>query len=309
MVSPKISGAGSLLKREREKKGLSLDQLSQITKLRKQYLEALEDEKFDNLPSPVYVKGFIRSYAQGLGIDAKEAISLYEHIAPDEEEVPKPLTVLKEPKSKIAYFIIPLIAVLVFGIYTLVDFKDLFPPYLPSTGHEEKGPEPAPEQVSVPENQEFNSSFLGIDKYEDMPSEQGIESEETRENGDLQADSHIQDIPVEKTALAQPAMPPEPVVDDPALSAPAANMLVLKGIVNMRTYIKIYADDNPPKEYIFRPGSRPQWVAGEGFYLVVGNAAGIEFDFNGIRTTGLGPVGKVIRISFPEDFKPEIYGN
>jgi len=292
MVSPKISGVGSLLKREREKRGLSLDQLFQITRLRKFYLEALEDEKWDNLPSPVYVKGFIRSYAQGVGIDAQEAISLYERIAPAEEEVPIPLKVLKEPKNKIPYFIIPLIAVLVFGIYILVDYKDLFPPDLISTVQEEKEPEPASEQEIY---------------ITDHGQENGLR--QTGGPEQLQAGNNIQDIPVEKAVIAQPAMPPEPAVHALALPLPASNGLVLTGIVNMSTYIKIYMDDNPPKEYIFKPGSRPQWVAREGFFLVVGNAAGIEFDFNGKRTTGLGPIGKVIRISFPEDFKPEIYGN
>lgn len=292
MVSPKISGAGSLLKHEREKKGLSLDQLSQITRLRKHYLEALEDENWDNVPSPVYVKGFIRSYAQGLGIDSKEAISLYEHIASADEEIPKPLTVLKEPKNKIAYFIIPLIAVLVFGAYLFIDLKDLFPPDLPSASQEEKVQEPPSEQEIYIADQEKDSG-LG----------------QTGGTEQLQADNYNQDIPVEKSAIVEPAMPPEPVVDDSALYIPASNGLVLTGIVNIRTYIKIYVDDNPPKEYIFRPGSRPQWVARKGFYLVVGNAAGIEFDFNGKRTTGLGPMGKVIRMSFPEDYQPEIYGN
>jgi hypothetical protein len=279
MVSQKISGVGSLLKRERGKKGLSLDQLSQITRLRKFYLEALEDEKWDNLPSPVYIKGFIRSYAQGVGIDAKEAISLYEQIAPAEEEAPKPLAVLREPKSKIPYFIIALIAVLVFGIYTFVDFKGLFPPDLKSTVQEEKRPQPASKQ----------------DIYiADNGQESGLK--QTGGSEQSQADNYIQDIPVEKAVIAQPDLP-----------LPASNGLVLTGIVNMSTYIKIYMDGNPPKEYIFKPGSRPQWIAREGFFLIVGNAAGIEFDFNGKRTTGLGPIGKVIRISFPEDFKPVIY--
>jgi cytoskeleton protein RodZ len=292
MVSPKISGVGSLLKRERGKKGLSLDQLSQITRLRKYYLEALEDEKWDNLPSPVYIKGFIRSYAQGVGIDANEAISLYEHIAPAEEKVPKPLAVLREPKSKIPYFIIALIAVLVFGIYTFLDFKDLFPPDPEPTVQEEKRPQPASKQETY---------------IADHAQESGLRQADSPERA--QADNYIQDIPYKKAVIAQPAVPPKPVVQSSDLPLPVSDGLVLTGIVNMSTYIKIYMDDNPPKEYIFKPGSRPQWIAREGFFLVVGNAAGIEFDFNGKRTTGLGPIGKVIRISFPEDFKPVIYGD
>jgi cytoskeleton protein RodZ len=76
----------------------------------------------------------------------------------------------------------------------------------------------------------------------------------------------------------------------------------------LRTYIRIYVDDNPPKEYIFQPGSRPQWIAEKGFDILVGNAGGIEFDFNGERITDLGEIGKVIRISFPEGFESGIYG-
>jgi cytoskeleton protein RodZ len=85
--------------------------------------------------------------------------------------------------------------------------------------------------------------------------------------------------------------------------------LVLTGIVNMRTYVKIYVDDNSPKEYVFRPGSRPQWTAKKGFNIILGNAAGMEFDLNGKRMKDFGKLGKVVRLSFPEDFRPNVYGD
>ncbi len=292
MGSPKESGVGSLLKGEREKRGFNLDQLSQVTRLRKHYIEALEDENWDNLPSPVYVKGFIRAYAQGLGFDAKEAISLYESIAPVEKEIPKPLTGLKETKRRVAYFIIPLIAVLVLGIYIWLDYKDFFLPDLPLTSQKEKGPTPAPEQGMSPIEERQDSSPGGEGGSEELPP-----------------DNSIQGPPVKEAALDHTAGPVTSVIDRSIPVPPGSVELILTGIVNMRTYIKIYIDDNLPKEYIFQPGSRPQWVAREGFYIVVGNAAGIEFDFNGKRITDLGPPGKVIRISIPEDFESKINGN
>jgi cytoskeleton protein RodZ len=292
MGSPKESGVGSLLKGEREKRGFNLDQLSQVTRLRKHYIEALEDENWDNLPSPVYVKGFIRSYAQGLGFDAQEAISLYEGVATVEEDIPKPLTGLKEPKSKVAYFIIPLIAILFLGIYMLLDYKDFFLSDLPLTNQEVKGPAPTLEQGMSPVVQGQDSSPGGTGEPEQLPT-----------------DNPIQGPPVEDTVVNHPAGPVESVIDYSIPVPPGTVGLVLTGIVNMGTYIKIYVDDNPPKEFIFQPGSRPQWTASEGFYLVVGNAAGIDFDFNGKKITDLGPPGKVIRIRFPEDFEPEINGN
>jgi len=292
MGSPKESGVGSLLKGEREKRGFTLDQLSQVTRLRKHYIEALEDEKWDNLPSPVYVKGFIRAYAQGLGFDGKEAISLYEGIATVEEDVPKPIAVLKEPKSKIVYFIIPLIAVLVLGIYLFLDYKDFFLSDSPLTSREEKVPAPTLQLGMSPVDQGQDSRPGGTGEPEELPT-----------------DNPIQGPPVEEAVLDHPSQPVESVVNYSIPVPPGTVGLVLTGIVNMSTYIKIYVDDNLPKEFIFQPGSRPQWIANKGFYIVVGNAAGIEFDFNGKRITDLGPPGKVIRIRSPEDFEPNIDGN
>ena len=71
----------------------------------------------------------------------------------------------------------------------------------------------------------------------------------------------------------------------------------------MRTWIKICVDDQGPKEYIFQPGSRPQWKAKEGFYVIIGNAAGIEFDFNGKILEDIGNLGQVVKLRLPEDFK------
>ena len=111
--------------------------------------------------------------------------------------------------------------------------------------------------------------------------------------------------PEEESARASVVEPPS----NQATPEPAADadMLVLTAIVNSRTYVKIYVDDNQPKEYIFRPGSRPQWMAREGFDIRVGNAGGIEFDFNGKRIKDIGKSGKVVRVRLPEGFESPLY--
>jgi len=78
---------------------------------------------------------------------------------------------------------------------------------------------------------------------------------------------------------------------------------VLTGHVEDRTWIRICVDDQEPKEYIFQPGSRPQWKGVEGFNILVGNAAGVWFEFNGERYENLGELGKVVRLKLPPDFK------
>ena len=53
------------------RKELDFPELEQGTKIRAKYLRALEDEAFDQLPGPTYVKGFLRTYADYLGLDGQ----------------------------------------------------------------------------------------------------------------------------------------------------------------------------------------------------------------------------------------------
>jgi hypothetical protein len=78
---------------------------------------------------------------------------------------------------------------------------------------------------------------------------------------------------------------------------------VLKAVVEGRTWIRITVDDEEPREYIFQPGSRPQWKAKKGFDLVIGNAAGIEFEFDGQSMENLGELGQVVRLKLPEGYE------
>jgi cytoskeletal protein RodZ len=62
---------GSSLREARLRQGLDFPELEQATKIRAKYLQALEDEQFDLLPAQTYVKGFLRSYAEYLGLDGQ----------------------------------------------------------------------------------------------------------------------------------------------------------------------------------------------------------------------------------------------
>ncbi|MDR7101999.1 RodZ domain-containing protein [Croceicoccus sp. BE223] len=62
-------GVGGTLKAERERQGLSLDEMGERTKIAKRHLLALEEGRFADLPGKTYAIGFARSYARALGID------------------------------------------------------------------------------------------------------------------------------------------------------------------------------------------------------------------------------------------------
>jgi hypothetical protein len=68
---------GSSLREARLRQELDFPALEERTKIRPKYLRALEDEQFDILPAPTYVKGFLRSYAEALGLDGQPFVDEY----------------------------------------------------------------------------------------------------------------------------------------------------------------------------------------------------------------------------------------
>ena len=68
---------GSSLRDARLRQNLDFPELEERTKIRPKYLRALEDENFDILPAPTYVRGFLRSYAEALGLDGQPFVDEY----------------------------------------------------------------------------------------------------------------------------------------------------------------------------------------------------------------------------------------
>lgn len=62
---------GASLREARTRQGLDIDAMEQRTKVRAKYLRYLEDERFDQLPGETYTKGFLRVYADALGMDGQ----------------------------------------------------------------------------------------------------------------------------------------------------------------------------------------------------------------------------------------------
>ena len=68
---------GETLKRERELRKISLREVSEATKIGLKYLEALEGNRFDQLPGGLFNKGFIRAYAKFIGLDGEAMVNSY----------------------------------------------------------------------------------------------------------------------------------------------------------------------------------------------------------------------------------------
>ncbi len=73
-----MEGIGGILREARQKKGATLDQIEETTKIKKRYLLALEHEEWDRMPGKVYAKGFLRTYARYLGLDEQALGDMFE---------------------------------------------------------------------------------------------------------------------------------------------------------------------------------------------------------------------------------------
>jgi Helix-turn-helix domain/RodZ C-terminal domain len=77
---------GSSLRSAREHQQLEFSDVERATRIRSRYLQALEEDRFDVLPGTAYVKGFLRSYADHLGLDGQRFVDEYNARFPPEEE-------------------------------------------------------------------------------------------------------------------------------------------------------------------------------------------------------------------------------
>ncbi len=79
---------GEFLRRERELRGIALEEVAEVTKISRRYLEAIEEGQYSSLPGDAFVRAFIRAYAQSIGLDPVETMLMYTQARPSLEPFP-----------------------------------------------------------------------------------------------------------------------------------------------------------------------------------------------------------------------------
>ena len=145
------------------------------------------------------------------------------------------------------------------------------------------------------------------------PSEGGaaISAEEIQVRGPSSGRTDVGALP-ETTPPLEEASHREENVGVPASGAPgpvesnpeaAKSGHTLKAKVRESTWLKIFIDNAPAKEYLLRPGSQQEWKAGEGFEILIGNAGGLDLEYDGKKVEPLGGPGKVVRLRLPKGYQ------
>jgi cytoskeletal protein RodZ len=89
-----MESPGKFLKKERETRNISLEEISKVTKVKEHYLKAIEEDRYELLPAAPYVKGFLNVYARYLTLNPKDIVLRYENylkslIPPEPIELPQ----------------------------------------------------------------------------------------------------------------------------------------------------------------------------------------------------------------------------
>src|ERR1700681_4304904 len=79
---------GESLKREREMRGVSLEEISAATRIATRFLQAIENEQWDQLPGGVFNRGFVRAVAHYLGLNEENIVAEYVLAVNDRQSVP-----------------------------------------------------------------------------------------------------------------------------------------------------------------------------------------------------------------------------
>ena len=121
-----LETVGQDLRKARQLRGEELAQISRVLKIRKDHLDALEESNFDALPGRAYTIGFVRSYAEYLGLDGKAFVARLKTETAGRGEVakegPVPISAPRDrkwPQGTVIFAVILILAV-IYGIYYLV---------------------------------------------------------------------------------------------------------------------------------------------------------------------------------------------
>jgi hypothetical protein len=162
-----MSEFGDRFKKARQSRGMSLDQISSETRIGIRFLQAIENEDFNLLPGGIFNRGFIRSFAEHVGIDAEQALVEYERLVGRREPVEESASTTPQATDShktqkrllpIAVGVLLLVFIIVFGLSrqtqnSVVQSQEPVPgepPILNVTPPPPRPAEPTPAKPSAP---------------------------------------------------------------------------------------------------------------------------------------------------------------
>ena len=294
---------GDKLKREREMRRITLDEISESTKIPRRYLESLERENFESLPGGVFNKGFVKAYARFLGLDEEQAVADYVAVA-KEESAPEdqfPLEIHEKPDRELnpRKSQLPLIAAVVALVGVLGGYAAWRSKVRPTENSEIT-------VASASQSEGVKTGASTPEKYADTAAAEanitGAKPEQIAKARPLD----FKQTPVAATPVKQVARveAPATIVDgstpDPARTRPAQSKKNFFVVIKAKedAWISVVADGRRVSHGTLRANKQRFVRADKEIIITTGNAGGLEMSFNGKPLGAIGSESEARTLMF-----------
>jgi cytoskeleton protein RodZ len=146
----RLTDFGARFKKARESLGVSLDQIAIETRISTRFLKAIENEEFQLLPGGIFNRGFVRAYAERVGLDPDQAVADYERLSEyrePAETVTAPPAASRKTDKHLYPIVIGALALLIIVYYVMTRDSGSVPPAT-NTISEPAAPPPAPPETT-----------------------------------------------------------------------------------------------------------------------------------------------------------------
>ncbi len=318
-----MSATADYIRETREKKGLTLKQVEEATRIPRYYLEILEGGGDDRLVSdPLYMVHFLRNYAAFLEVE--EDILAAEFVRENRKPEPRGIVPVQERRSwrAIATAALAVLLVLGAGVYlydsTLLGIRggpaeriavrstDTPPPEAPApprspTPTTPSGTDDGESSVLQPEANETDASTPRLVATAPEPGpapapEPGPEPVTAVQNGPPPPTPQDARTPrAEETAAgtSEPGEPPPTVPDSAAGGVPTTHSLTIRA--EAKSWLRVWVDGEPFRDMLLEAGQIRTVSAQSGFVITFGNAGGVRLTLNGEELPAVGKSGQVVR--------------
>ena len=300
---------GEFFKQVRETKGLTIDEVAAKTRIRTDFVKALEDGNFAKLPDQVFARGFVRSYARSLGLDEEDAIHRFAQSAGayyDKQAERERLRVRQAEEERKRQVNRKAVAIAIgLAILTLIFLLSREQSSLLVRRSSSDLP-PSASKRTTPPTPESQDEPPSKQAEEVLPAPKPKLSEPLVVSAEESVGNNVE--PVTKPASTASTAPvlaapsPSSLGSDGPLggislegSAATEGQLALELEAIELSWVVVQVDGGSPQEVLLRPGEKATWKGQDQFSLTLGNAGGVKAELNGKPQKPFGPSGKVAR--------------
>jgi cytoskeleton protein RodZ len=275
---------GESLKREREMRGVTLEEISAATRIATRFLRAIEDEQWDQLPGGVFNRGFVRAVARFLGLDEENIVAEYTLAVGDHQNVPvwtgsPPVVTPEHPW--LVWIVTAVIALALlgggwFGARRLLAWR-------------------AARRAAQSAAVSVTSSPAPTSAPQETPAEPAPPGDATPAPDAPDATSGAPAAVADSVSANAPVSPP-------------TDFFELKIAASKRTKVTIVADNDVVYDGSMKPGENHFFSAMDHFQVTAKDVGVLHIELNGKTLAPIGPEGQAGKITLTRDTLKEASG-